>query len=160
MLLRRADRPGGAAHRTEHHRTDRIGWLRAAVLGANDGIVSTASPVLVTSVSDLIAGAMSMAAGEFVSVHPQKDPENADLTRELAGIYVKRGLRDDAQVVASANTSRGSRIASPAGNRRSPGRATSNAPRTIHAERLRCRGSVPNWVGDTPALRRVPGHDD
>ena len=103
----------------EHHRSDRIGWLRAAVLGANDGIVSTASlvlgvaaagadhrAVLMTSVSGLIAGAMSMAAGEFVSVHSQEDTENADLTREraelkrdpageqreLAGIYVGRGL--------------------------------------------------------------------
>jgi len=107
------------AHRAENHRTEHIGWLRAAVLGANDGIVSTASlvlgvaaagadhhTVLLTSVSGLIAGAMSMAAGEFVSVHSQKDTENADLTREraelkadplgeqreLAGIYVRRGL--------------------------------------------------------------------
>ncbi|WP_310383433.1 VIT family protein [Roseateles sp.] len=104
---------------TEHHRSDRIGWLRAAVLGANDGIVSTASLVLgvaaagaeprlilLTSVSGLIAGAMSMAAGEFVSVHSQQDTEHADLAREraelkldpvgeqreLAGIYVGRGL--------------------------------------------------------------------
>lgn len=103
----------------ERHRTDRIGWLRAAVLGANDGIVSTASlvlgvaaagaehrTILLTSVSGLIAGAMSMAAGEFVSVHSQADTENADLAqeraelkrdpagerRELAGIYVGRGL--------------------------------------------------------------------
>ena len=103
----------------ERHRNDRVGWLRAAVLGANDGIVSTASLVLgvavagaehrlilLTSVSGLIAGAMSMAAGEFVSVHSQKDTENADLAREraelkrdpvgeqgeLAGIYVGRGL--------------------------------------------------------------------
>ncbi len=103
----------------ERHRNDRIGWLRAAVLGANDGIVSTASlvvgvvaagadhrTVLLTSVSGLIAGAMSMAAGEFVSVHSQKDTERADLAREgaelkqdpageqreLAGIYVQRGL--------------------------------------------------------------------
>jgi len=103
----------------EHHHSDRIGWLRAAVLGANDGIVSTASLVLgvaaagaehriilLTSVSGLIAGAMSMAAGEFVSVHSQEDTENADLAREraelkqdpageqreLAGIYVERGL--------------------------------------------------------------------
>jgi VIT1/CCC1 family predicted Fe2+/Mn2+ transporter len=103
----------------ERHRNDRIGWLRAAVLGANDGIVSTASLVLgvaaagadhrtllLTSVSGLIAGAMSMAAGEFVSVHSQADTENADLEREraelqldpagerreLARIYVGRGL--------------------------------------------------------------------
>jgi VIT1/CCC1 family predicted Fe2+/Mn2+ transporter len=103
----------------ERHHSSRIGWLRAAVLGANDGIVSTASlvlgvaaagsdhrTILLTSVSGLIAGAMAMAAGEFVSVHSQADTENADLTREqaelqndplaerreLAGIYVGRGL--------------------------------------------------------------------
>lgn len=103
----------------EHHHGERIGWLRAAVLGANDGIVSTASlvlgvaaagaehrTILLTSVSGLIAGAMSMAAGEFVSVHSQQDTEKADLAqeraelkrdpvseqRELAGIYVLRGL--------------------------------------------------------------------
>jgi len=103
----------------EQHRHTRIGWLRAAVLGANDGIVSTASlvlgvaaagadhrTVLMTSVAGLIAGAMSMAAGEFVSVHSQADTENADLAREraelkadpvgeqreLASIYVGRGL--------------------------------------------------------------------
>ncbi len=103
----------------EHHRTDRIGWLRAAVLGANDGIVSTASLVvgvaaagadhgniLVTGVAGLVAGAMSMAAGEYVSVHSQADTEKADLSREqgelagdpaselreLTAIYVARGL--------------------------------------------------------------------
>ena len=103
----------------EHHHGARTGWLRAAVLGANDGIVSTASlvlgvaaagadhrTILLTSVSGLIAGAMSMAAGEFVSVHSQADSENADLDREraelkrdpegekreLAGVYVGRGL--------------------------------------------------------------------
>lgn len=108
-----------ARQHTEHHHSSRIGWLRAAVLGANDGIVSTASLVLgvaaagaehrlilLTSVSGLIAGAMSMAAGEFVSVHSQQDTENADLAREraelqqnpageqreLAAIYVGRGL--------------------------------------------------------------------
>jgi VIT1/CCC1 family predicted Fe2+/Mn2+ transporter len=103
----------------ERHRTDRIGWLRAAVLGANDGIVSTASLVvgvaaasashgniLVTGVAGLVAGAMSMAAGEYVSVHSQADTEKADLSREraelekdpiaehreLTAIYVTRGL--------------------------------------------------------------------
>ena len=103
----------------ERHRTDRIGWLRAAVLGANDGIVSTASLVvgvaaagasqhniLVTGVAGLVAGAMSMAAGEYVSVHSQADTEQADLSREqvelqtdpaaeqreLTAIYVARGL--------------------------------------------------------------------
>src|SRR6185312_3769601 len=82
------------AHRERHH-TDRIGWLRAAVLGANDGIVSTASLVLgvasaqathdnilIAGVAGLMAGAMSMAAGEYVSVHSQADTEKADLERE------------------------------------------------------------------------------
>jgi VIT1/CCC1 family predicted Fe2+/Mn2+ transporter len=109
------------AHR-ERHRTDRIGWLRAAVLGANDGIVSTASlvvgvaaaaatrqNVLVAGVAGLVAGALSMAAGEYVSVSSQADTERADLERErrelatqpeaeedeLAGIYVGRGLDAD-----------------------------------------------------------------
>jgi VIT1/CCC1 family predicted Fe2+/Mn2+ transporter len=103
----------------ERHRTDRIGWLRAAVLGANDGIVSTASlivgvaasnatdsEILVAGVAGLVAGAMSMAAGEYVSVSSQADTERADLNRErqelasnpqfeheeLANIYVQRGL--------------------------------------------------------------------
>jgi VIT1/CCC1 family predicted Fe2+/Mn2+ transporter len=103
----------------EQHRTERIGWLRAAVLGANDGIVSTASlvlgvaaaepnrsAVLVAGVAGLVAGAMSMAAGEFVSVSSQADTESADLQREreelaanrpaelneLTAIYVDRGL--------------------------------------------------------------------
>ena len=107
-----------ARHR-ERHRTDRIGWLRAAVLGANDGIVSTASlilgvasaqgdhsSILVAGLAGLVAGAMSMAAGEYVSVHSQADTEQADLElerqelktndqgehRELAAIYVNRGL--------------------------------------------------------------------
>jgi len=103
----------------EHHRTNRIGWLRAAVLGANDGILSTASLVLgvaaahathgnvvVAGVAGLVAGSMSMAAGEYVSVHSQADTEDADLEqerkelitddagehKELAAIYVARGL--------------------------------------------------------------------
>ena len=103
----------------EVHRTHRVGWLRAAVLGANDGIVSTASlivgvaaaessrsNVLVAGIAGLVAGAMSMAAGEYVSVSSQSDTENADLDRErnelaadvehehgeLAAIYVTRGL--------------------------------------------------------------------
>lgn len=107
---------------SELHRTDRIGWLRAAVLGANDGIVSTASlivgvaaaetthgSVLVAGVAGLVAGAMSMAAGEYVSVSSQSDTERADLARErkelettpdaelaeLASIYVARGLDKD-----------------------------------------------------------------
>ncbi|MGD0871603.1 MAG: VIT family protein [Bryobacteraceae bacterium] len=108
---------------TERHRAARVGWLRAAVLGANDGILSTASLVLgvaaahathgnvmVAGVAGLVAGSMSMAAGEYVSVHSQADTEKADLKlergelktdnagehRELAAIYVARGL--DAQL--------------------------------------------------------------
>jgi VIT1/CCC1 family predicted Fe2+/Mn2+ transporter len=103
----------------ERHRTERIGWLRAAVLGANDGIVSTSSLVLgvaaahathsnvmVAGVAGLVAGAMSMAAGEYVSVHSQADTEKAELEleraelktdnkgehKELTAIYVARGL--------------------------------------------------------------------
>ena len=103
----------------ERHYSDRIGWLRAAVLGANDGIVSTASlvvgvaaasstrgEVLIAGIAGLVAGAMSMAAGEYVSVSSQADTEKADLARErreletdaefehqeLATIYINRGL--------------------------------------------------------------------
>ena len=106
-------------HRKEQHRSHRIGWLRAAVLGANDGILATASlvvgvvaagasrsSVVVAGVAGLVAGAMSMAAGEYVSVSSQADTERADLTRErkeldrddesehneLMSIYVGRGL--------------------------------------------------------------------
>jgi vacuolar iron transporter family protein len=103
----------------EQHRAERVGWLRAAVLGANDGIVSTASliigvaaaegersSVMIAGLAGLVAGAMSMAAGEYVSVHSQADAEKADIEREskelradpqgelmeLTGIYVRRGL--------------------------------------------------------------------
>ena len=108
-----------AMRHVERHRTGRIGWLRAAVLGANDGIVSTASlllgvaaahathgNVMVAGIAGLVAGAMSMAAGEYVSVRSQADSENAALNleraelaaddhgerRELSAIYVERGL--------------------------------------------------------------------
>lgn len=114
---------------TEWHRTHRIGWLRAAVLGANDGIVSTASLVLgvaaaeaipknilIAGVAGLVAGAMSMAAGEYVSVSSQADTERADIDRErkelatdpehehaeLTAIYVGRGL--DAELAAAVAT--------------------------------------------------------
>ncbi len=113
----------------ERHYSDRIGWLRAAVLGANDGIVSTASLVvgiaaahaaraelLIAAIAGLVAGAMSMAAGEYVSVSSQADTERADLEREkfelatyaeseleeLTNIYVSRGLeRELAKRVAT-----------------------------------------------------------
>jgi VIT1/CCC1 family predicted Fe2+/Mn2+ transporter len=106
-------------HHAEHHRTGRLGWLRASVLGANDGLLSTSSliigvasaasshsAILISGTAGLIAGAMSMAAGEYVSVSSQFDSEQADLHREqteieqdpkdeeseLAGIYRQRGL--------------------------------------------------------------------
>jgi VIT1/CCC1 family predicted Fe2+/Mn2+ transporter len=106
----------------ERHRSERIGWLRAAVLGANDGIVSTASlvvgvaaaastrqEILIAGIAGVVAGALSMAAGEYVSVSSQGDTERADLNLEarelatqpqaeedeLAGIYVRRGLDPD-----------------------------------------------------------------
>lgn len=116
----------------ETHAVERIGWLRAAVLGANDGIVSTASlivgvaassadkgPILIAGVAGLVAGAMSMAAGEYVSVSSQADTESADLAREtkelaeqpefelaeLTGIYRARGLDEAlARQVAEALT--------------------------------------------------------
>nr|WP_198980566.1 VIT family protein [Herbaspirillum sp. ASV7] len=113
----------------EHHKVDAISWLRAAVLGANDGIVSTASllvgvvaahashdNILLTGIAGLVAGAMSMATGEYVSVHSQADSEHAALSqekyelandpvgehRELMGIYMRRGLNQEtAHLVAT-----------------------------------------------------------
>jgi VIT1/CCC1 family predicted Fe2+/Mn2+ transporter len=109
----------GQSRQIEHHAVERLGWLRAAVLGANDGLLSTSSliigvasahssreAVLVAGLSGLVAGAMSMAAGEYVSVSSQADSEKSDLAREnrelledpsgetdeLTTIYVKRGL--------------------------------------------------------------------
>ncbi|HWB18216.1 MAG TPA: VIT family protein [Vicinamibacterales bacterium] len=121
------------AHR-EHHVNDRIGWLRAAVLGANDGILSTASLIvgvaaadatrqqtLVAGIAGLVAGALSMAAGEYVSVSSQRDTERASLALErhelatqpkaeedeLTSIYVNRGLDPDlARVVAQQLTAK------------------------------------------------------
>ena len=111
--------------RGELHRSGRIGWMRAAVLGANDGLISTSSlivgvasaepsrtAVLLAAVAGLVAGALSMAAGEYVSVSSQADTERADLTQErgelatapeaeraeLAGIYMGRGVRRDLAV--------------------------------------------------------------
>lgn len=128
-LLFHFNKKGFPMRHSEYHRTHRIGWLRAAVLGANDGIVSTASlivgvaaadagtgNVLVAGVAGLVAGAMSMAAGEYVSVSSQSDTERADLDRErnelatdvkaehteLAAIYVARGL--DAELAGQVAT--------------------------------------------------------
>jgi len=126
------------AHR-ERHRSERIGWLRAAVLGANDGIVSTASlvvgvaaaeatphDVLLAGIAGLVAGALSMAAGEYVSVSSQADTEQADLRREryeletdpqaeedeLTGIYVKRGVEPElARTVARQLAAKGALVA-------------------------------------------------
>jgi VIT1/CCC1 family predicted Fe2+/Mn2+ transporter len=116
----------------EYHRVDRIGWLRAAVLGANDGLISTASLVMgmaaaqlgssvvfMAGLAGLVGGALSMGAGEYVSVSSQADSEHADLARErkelevapeaehreLAGIYMQRGLsRETAERVATEMT--------------------------------------------------------
>ena len=118
----------------EFHRSDRIGWLRAAVLGANDGTISVASlvvgvaaagatqsSVLLTAIAGLVAGAMSMAAGEYVSIQSQLDTERADIERErreleeepereaaeLAAIYEERGLDPElAHQVAAQLTAR------------------------------------------------------
>lgn len=119
---------------SEYHLADRIGWLRAAVLGANDGIVSTASliagvaaasagrsDVLLAGIAGLVAGAMSMAAGEYVSVSSQSDTERADIARErrelaetpemeleeLTNIYIGRGVEPDlARQVATQMTAK------------------------------------------------------
>ena len=121
----------------EMHRTHRIGWLRAAVLGANDGIVSTASlvigvaasgsthsEVLVAGLAGLVAGAMSMAAGEYVSVSSQADTESADLERE-------RGeLRDDPRTRARG------------------------AERHLPRARARCRSRPPGGAGASPPTTR------
>jgi len=118
----------------ETHRAHRIGWLRASVLGANDGVVSVSSlvvgvaasgaassSIMLTGVAGLVAGALSMAAGEYISVQSQADTENADLARErqeladdpdreleeLKGIYIDRGLEPDlAQQVAEQLTAK------------------------------------------------------
>src|SRR3954471_20251471 len=116
-------------HHRENHLLERIGWLRAAVLGANDGIVSTASlivgvaasaaapsEILIVGAAGLVAGAMSMAAGEYVSVSSQSDTEQADLAKErqelatqpilerqeLADIYIKRGLTAELATAVAA----------------------------------------------------------
>jgi vacuolar iron transporter family protein len=119
-------------HHREFHRIDRIAWLRAAVLGANDGLISTASLVMgvtaaqlgpaaifTAGLAGLVGGALSMGAGEYVSVSSQADSEDADLARErkeleatpdaeqreLAGIYMQRGLsRETADMVAKEMT--------------------------------------------------------
>src|ERR1700675_3810813 len=115
--------------RGEVHRSGRIGWMRAAVLGANDGLISTSSlivgvasaepnrtAVLLAAVAGLVAGALSMAAGEYVSVSSQADTERADLAQErgelatapeaeraeLAGIYMSRGVSRDLAVQVAA----------------------------------------------------------
>jgi len=143
---------------SERHRTQRTGWLRAAVLGANDGIVSTASlvlgvaaagastqSILVAGVAGLVAGAMSMAAGEYVSVSSQADTERADLAREskelaarpaqeraeLTAIYVKRGL--DATLASKVATQLMKHDALGAHGRDELGISDTLAPRPVQA---------------------------
>lgn len=143
---------------SERHRTQRTGWLRAAVLGANDGIVSTASlvlgvaaagastqSILVAGVAGLVAGAMSMAAGEYVSVSSQADTERADLAREskelaarpaqeraeLTAIYVKRGL--DATLASNVATQLMKHDALGAHGRDELGISDTLAPRPVQA---------------------------
>jgi VIT1/CCC1 family predicted Fe2+/Mn2+ transporter len=142
----------------EQHNTHRVGWLRAAVLGANDGIVSTASLVLgvaaagtsskgilIAGTAGLVAGAMSMAAGEYVSVSSQADTESADLDRErkelatrpkqehkeLAGIYVERGL--DAGLASTVATQLMARDALSAHARDELGISDASAARPVQA---------------------------
>lgn len=143
---------------TEKHSTHKVGWLRAAVLGANDGIVSTASlilgvaaagansqSILVAGVAGLVAGAMSMAAGEYVSVSSQADTERADLDRErkeliaspeheraeLKAIYVKRGL--DAALASRVATQLMQHDALGAHARDELGITDASAPRPVQA---------------------------
>lgn len=146
-----------AAH-IEKHRTERVGWLRAAVLGANDGILSTASlimgvtaaganlqSILTAGVSGLVAGAMSMAAGEYVSVSSQADTERADLERErkelaanpereqaeLTAIYIERGF--DAEVASKAAAQSMAHNALAAHAREELGISTTLAARPVQA---------------------------
>jgi VIT1/CCC1 family predicted Fe2+/Mn2+ transporter len=163
----------------ERHRPARIGWLRAAVLGADDGIVSTASlligvaaagtpkgQILIAGIAGLVAGAMSMAAGEYVSVSSQVDSDEADLARErrelatdraseqaeLAHIYVKRGVQPAlAQQVADqlmAHDALGAQpemsSASPTGSVRVPCRQHSRRRRHSRSARP-CRCWSPSW---------------
>ena len=161
------------AHR-ERHRSERIGWLRAAVLGANDGIVSTASlvvgvaaaeaarqDVLVAGVAGLVAGALSMAAGEYVSVSSQADTEQADLTRErhelatepqaeedeLTGIYVRRGLGTGARSNGGAATDGQGRAGRARARRARPDRRTRRAAVCRRLSRRRQR---------SPSARECP----
>ena len=142
----------------ERHRTAHISWLRAAVLGANDGLISTSSlvvgvaaaqaargPVLLTALAGLVAGALSMAAGEYVSVSSQADTEQADLAREreelatqpeaehaeLTGIYVGRGL--DAALAAEVATALMSHDALGAHARDELGQSESSLARPLQA---------------------------
>ena len=145
----------------ERHRTERIGWLRAAVLGANDGIVSTASlvvgvaaahatshDILVAGVAGLVAGAMSMAAGEYVSVSSQADTEQADLERERQELATdgEPSTRNWPRSTSIAASIRRSRNRSPSSSwpttRWPPTPATSSASRTPSA-RGRCRRRWP-----------------
>jgi VIT1/CCC1 family predicted Fe2+/Mn2+ transporter len=173
----------------EIHRTHRIGWLRAAVLGANDGIVSTASLVLgvaaaeassenilVAGVAGLVAGAMSMAAREYVSVSSQSDTERADLDRErkelatdpehehaeMAAIYVGRGL--DAALASEVATQLMAHDALGAHARDELGISDTLAARPVQAARNRSFRTVlpAQLIGSyrTPVFNRAGGGDE
>jgi VIT1/CCC1 family predicted Fe2+/Mn2+ transporter len=161
----------------ERHRTHRTGWLRAAVLGANDGIVSTASLVLgvaaagartqaivVAGVAGLVAGAMSMAAGEYVSVSSQADTESADLAREskelaqfpeqehaeLTAIYVERGLEES--LASSVATQLMQHDALAAHGRDELGISDTLAAKPVHAADGSCASSFRTYVGSRREL--------
>src|SRR6202012_544462 len=161
------------AHRHERHRGGRQGWLRAAVLGANDGILSTASLLLgiagasgsrgalvVAGIAGLVGGAASMAAGEYVSVSSQADSEQADLKKEqhelatdadgehaeLAGIYVGRGLTPDlADQVAPQLAAKDAPAAHALGDRGTPARGGAGPLRaaTPSAVSFACGAALP-----------------
>ena len=165
----------------ERHRTAHIGWLRAAVLGANDGLISTASlivgvaaagttrsAVLIAGVAGLVAGAMSMAAGEFVSVSSQADTESADLSRErrelatdpsgeraeLTGIYVARGLTPELAAQVTEQLMAHDALGAHARDE-SPRRARSR-PRWRPPPHLRSARSCPCSSSCWPRPRRSP----
>jgi hypothetical protein len=160
----------------ERHYVSRTGWLRAAVLGANDGIISVSSLVIgvaaaaanpseiwVAGVAGLVAGAMSMAAGEYVSVCSQSDLENADLERErkelaetpdfelqeLADIYIGRGVEPELAREVYRGASSPRRPCRTAPSRSAPSRSPCGAPRASS-----CGGSDPSAPPDRRAARR------
>ena len=161
----------------EVHRTDRIGWLRAAVLGANDGIVSTASlivgvaaakassgEIMVAGVAGLVAGAMSMAAGEYVSVSSQADTEQADLNRERKELAAD-GDFERQRAYRHLRGARAGAVARPTGRRTTHGARRIRCPRPRRAGHFRhlqrtagtssvgFRRDFRRWRGDAVAKR-------